>query len=209
MSWKTTIYHQIIDGKSVWRGSGSQLSSKFNLVPKVEPTDSFMQKNSLYREAILTPNINQKLISIVPELKEDNLVYAHKIVPLSSVEKEKELQNKKIDLHTIIKEGLNRKISKGFIYKNERYQINNVDQMNMNSIQTSFLKGVSNAHGGYWRTYNNKEVSMTDEEVQEFFDNVAAYKMQLIREAHKDKNSADESTDLNFVLTLIDKWKNK
>lgn len=61
------------------------------------------------------------------------------------------------------------------------YQFDAPAQASMNAVESRFLAGASNAHGGVWWDIDNAYVTMSDAEVRTFFAATFAYGMQIIR----------------------------
>lgn len=102
----------------------------------------------------------------------------------------KNLQTRKLDMTTAAKQKFADIVAGGFWYtvpgqaKAHVYDIHTEAQNNMNSVQTDFLKGNTNAHGGEWTDASasiggeevDVPVTISDIDVQVFFDAAKAYK---------------------------------
>lgn len=73
------------------------------------------------------------------------------------------------------------KISAGFPYQGHAFQIDDVSQNHMVATMADFIAGNANAHGGYWRSAANVNVTMTATECETFLQAAKAYKMACIR----------------------------
>jgi hypothetical protein len=105
---------------------------------------------------------------------------------------------------TTLQSNFNNKITAGFTYTDGNvYDIDDVAQVNITSVQAAFLVGIPGAHGGYWRSYNNINVPMTDSQVQNFFKAVYAYKLGLIQRTQNLTDSIVAAADL-ATLNSID-----
>jgi hypothetical protein len=106
------------------------------------------------------------------------------------------LEERKFVKYTAVVHNFMQKVAGGFSYEGHLYDIDDAAQANINAVQTSFLKGTVNAHGGYWRTYDDQNVAMSDIEAQAFFDAAYAFKMNLIRTAQSAKDAIAAATTL-------------
>jgi len=103
----------------------------------------------------------------------------------------KTLNEQKADKAAAIKRKADALVAAGFTYAipgedpldPHTYAILDNDQANMLAVQVRFAKGGTNHHGGFWRCTSNHNVTMSDAEVQAFFDAAYAYKMGIIRNA--------------------------
>ncbi|MFX4223522.1 MAG: hypothetical protein ACMVO3_22620 [Thalassobaculum sp.] len=104
---------------------------------------------------------------------------------------DKSLSERKADKVAAIKRKAAALVAAGFTYAipgespldPHTYAILDADQANMLAVQVRFSKGGTNHHGGFWRCTSNHNVTMSDAEVQAFFDAAYAYKMGIIRNA--------------------------
>lgn len=103
----------------------------------------------------------------------------------------KTLNERKADKAAAINRKADALVTAGFTYAipgedpldPHTYAILDDDQANMLAVQVRFAKGGTNHHGGFWRCTSNHNVTMSDAEVQAFFDAAYAYKMGIIRNA--------------------------
>lgn len=123
----------------------------------------------------------------------------------------KTLAERKADKIAAIKRKSGALIAAGFTYAipgenpldPHTYSILDADQANMLAVQVRFAKGGTNHHGGFWRCTSNHNVTMSDAEVQAFFDAAYAYKMGVIRNAGALTDAARTAANIT-ALNLID-----
>lgn len=63
----------------------------------------------------------------------------------------------------------------GFNYGGNHYQIDPASQQLMTAVKTQLADGVTDPHGGRWRTTSNTWITMDDTDVATFIDAVAVY----------------------------------
>lgn len=132
-------------------------------------------------------------------------------IEASDLPAEEILENNKTSKIYDIKNKRNDLISAGFTYAipgqdpldPHTYSILDADQANMLAVQVRFAKGGTGHHGGFWRCASNHNVTMTDAEVQAFFDAAYAYKMGVIRNAGGLTDAARTAANIT-ALNLID-----
>lgn len=123
----------------------------------------------------------------------------------------KTLAERKADKIAAIKAKCEALIAAGFVYAipggnpldPHTYGILDTDQANMLAVQVRFAKGGTGHHGGFWRCTSNHNVTMSDAEVQAFFDAAYAYKMGVIRNAGALTDAARTAANIT-ALNLID-----
>ena len=79
-------------------------------------------------------------------------------------------------------------IDEGFSYEGHVYQIDDGSLSVMNRFMSGLLAGFANPHKGYYRTKDNKHVSMTDEQLALFIQNAAVYTGNLRSALHNAKD---------------------
>lgn len=94
------------------------------------------------------------------------------------------------------------KVSAGLVVGGSRYQIDDAAQANMTAVQTKFLKGATDAHGGYWRTDDNQNVLFNDADVQTLFDAVYNYKLTIIRATQAAKDAIMAAPTVDAVMAV-------
>lgn len=123
----------------------------------------------------------------------------------------KTLAERKADKATAIKRKADALVAAGFTYAipgespldPHTYAILDDDQANMLAVQVRFAKGGTNHHGGFWRCTSNHNVTMSDAEVQAFFDAAYAYKMGMIWNAVVLSDAVRTAANVS-ALNLID-----
>lgn len=96
------------------------------------------------------------------------------------------------------------KVAAGFDYTvgegtERNYQIDDVSQNHMLAVMAHFNAGGENAHGGFWRTSNNINETMTDAECKAFLIAAKVYKMGLIRQSIIHRAAIDAKTSVAQV----------
>jgi len=67
------------------------------------------------------------------------------------------------------------KYTEGFDYNGKNFQVDLEAQKDMTAVQVQFLSGVSNPHGGAWRTSDNEAITMSDNDVKLFMQAAFTY----------------------------------
>lgn len=100
------------------------------------------------------------------------------------------------------------KINDGFTFEGNVFQIRETDKLNMTAVMTDFNLGVSNAHGGTWRSMSNEMIPMTDAKVQEFIQAAKSYLLSLMQAywQHKDALQEMGSVDLVNAYDITAGW---
>lgn len=91
------------------------------------------------------------------------------------------------------------KVSGGFTFEGNLYQIRDIDRINMVSVMADFNGGATNAHGGFWRTMDNQMIAMTDAKVQEFILAAKAYVASLFQSNWTHADAINALTDISAV----------
>ena len=91
------------------------------------------------------------------------------------------------------------KIAAGFTYQGAPYQIDADSRSNMDAVMTAFALGLTNPHGGAWRTSTNVMTPMTDDQVKPFIFAVKAYYLALLQRSWALKDTLKALTTLAAV----------
>jgi len=118
----------------------------------------------------------------VPDLVAGTMTWTKTVVA-------KPVTARKAEMIAAVKLDAAARIAAGFAYRVppsaalHTYQIDDTSQGHMVATEADFLRGASNAHGGYWRSAANINVTLADTEVRALFYACKAHKMGIIRHA--------------------------
>lgn len=84
------------------------------------------------------------------------------------------------------------KLAAGYLSGGHYYQIRDMDMVNLVTVVVAISQGITNPHGGIWRTVDNQNIAFTDLEIKALAVSAITYKEQLLRawSAHKDAIAA-------------------
>jgi len=88
----------------------------------------------------------------------------------------------------------------GFLYDSNTYQVDIEAQKDILAVQTQFLLGATNPHGGFWMSEGNVPVTMDDDEVKAFFQAAFNYIYALKAAAWTHKENLNKLNARNDVL---------
>lgn len=98
--------------------------------------------------------------------------------------------------------------SGGFEYQGNIYQVGLEAQKDMLAVQTQFILGATSPHGGDWRTLDNKNIAMTDDELKAFFQAAFNY-VNAVKKSewkHREKIDKIDSIDKAKAYDISQYW---
>lgn len=206
MLYSNTICSKVESGVVVTSGTFASLISPASPFKEGFPEDRAKADFGVYPiSAAPTPSAIQTVEATAPYYDANtDKVFEHQL-------RSKTLTERKADKATAIKRKAAALVAAGFTYAipgqgpldPHTYAILDDDQANMLAVQVRFAKGGTNHHGGFWRCTSNHNVTMSDAEVQAFFDAAYAYKMGIIRNAVVLSDAVRTAANVS-ALNLID-----
>lgn len=94
------------------------------------------------------------------------------------------------------------KFAAGFVYAGNRYDIDATAQQRMGIIQGQLTRGITNPHGGRWRTFDDQKVMMDDAACQAFLDAALSFGLGIIHRRQDADESIKASNAINTVLAV-------
>jgi len=181
----------------------------FGTLRKLRPSVSFpkeitpgvLKHVNLYR-VVDTLEFDESVDKVVnldpPYIRESARTYER--VGLESLTNEELISSVKSKKKTQVNIILKGKLEGTVEYANNEFQLGAGGRQNMSDTLT-VLNDVPNAHGGYWRSVNNKKIQMNSNTAKDLFIRAYAYGATCIRHSHDLKNQIEEA---NTIIDVND-----